>query len=343
VNRPTIRDVAARAGVSKSLVSRVLHESPLVSESRRAAVLRAVEELGYRPNAAARTLVRRRSNTIAVLVTDLHNLFLPEVVTGLDAVVERHGYTTLIVSGKHREQAEEEALQRVLELRVDGIVCVTARLGRAALLDAARSAALVNLTRTPELPRADSVVNDDRAGATLVVEHLAALGHRRIAMIGDTEERAGADRIRGYRETMTRLGLEREIEVAPGGFSESGGYRAAQSLLGRRARRATAIFLASDLAALGALDAAVDAGIDVPGELSVVGYDNTPFAALRHIGLSTVDQSGSEIGAVAADAVLTRIERPNRPARRIVIAPTLVVRGTSGPAKRRRGARSRQT
>jgi DNA-binding LacI/PurR family transcriptional regulator len=295
-------------------------------------VLRAIERLGYRPNAAARTLVRRRSNAIAVLVADLHNLFLPEVVNGLDAVMESRGYTTLVVTGKHRERAEEEALHRVLELRVDGIVCITARLGRDALLDAARSTALVNLTRTPELPRVDSVVNDDHAGATLVVEHLAALGHRRIAMIGDTEERAGADRIRGYRDAMIGLGLGAEMEVVPGGFSETGGYRAASQLLGRGSRGITAIFVASDLAALGVLDAAVDSGVDVPGELSVVGYDNTPFAALRHIALSTIDQAASEIGAVAADALLTRIERPDRRARRTVIRPTLVVRRTSGSA-----------
>jgi DNA-binding LacI/PurR family transcriptional regulator len=295
-------------------------------------VLRAIEELGYRPNAAARTLVRRRSNAVAVLVSDLHDLFLPEVVGGLDAILGTRGYTTLIVTGKRREQAEVQALHQILELRVDGIVCATAHLGRDALLDAARSTALVNLTRTPELPRVDSVVNDDHAGATLAVEHLAELGHRRIAMIGDTEERAGADRIRGYRETMIRLGLGAETEVASGGFTESGGYRAAKQLLGRRTREVTGIFVASDLAALGVLDAAADLGVDVPGELSVVGYDNTPLAAVRHIALSSIDQAASEIGALAADALLTRIERPDRRARRIVIPPTLVVRRTSGIA-----------
>jgi DNA-binding LacI/PurR family transcriptional regulator len=332
VNRPTIRDVAARAGVSKSLVSRVLHDSPLVSDERRIAVQRAIEELGYRPNAAARTLVRQRSSAIAVLVTDLHNLFLPDVITGLDDVVEQHGYTTVVVSGKHRERAEEEALHRLLELRVDGIVLATARLGREALRDAARSTPLVNLTRMPELPRVDSVVGDDRAGAALVVEHLAELGHRRIAMVADTEERAGADRIRGYRDEMRRRGLENEVDVVPGGFNESAGYRAARGLLDRRNRRATAIFVASDLAALGVLDAAVDAGVDVPGELSVVGYDNTPFAALRHIALTSVDQSASEIGAVAAGALLERIAQPGRRAQRIVIGPTLVARRTTASA-----------
>jgi DNA-binding LacI/PurR family transcriptional regulator len=331
-NRPTIKDVAARAGVSKSLVSRVLRDSPLVSEVKRAAVQRAIAELGYRPNAAARTLVRRRSGAIAVLVTDLHNLFLPEFMNGLEPLVEGEGYTTMVLSGKRREQAEETALHRVLELRVDGIVCATARLGRAALLDAARSTPLVNLTRTPELPRVDSVVNDDRAGATLAVEHLAELGHRRIAMIGDGDERAGADRIGGYRAAMHALGLGSDIDVVPGGFSETGGYGGARQLLERVAPRPTAIFVTSDLAALGVLDAAVDLDIDVPRDLSVVGYDNTPFAGLRHISLSTVDQAASDIGAMAADALLTRIEQPGRRARRIVVRPTLVARSTSGPA-----------
>jgi DNA-binding LacI/PurR family transcriptional regulator len=333
VNRPTIRDVAARAGVSKSLVSRVLHDSPLVSDARRTAVQRAIEELGYRPNAAARTLVRRRSNAIAVLVTDLHNLFLPDVISGLDATIESHGYTTMVVSGKHREQAEEEALHRLLELHVDGIVLASALLKRDALRDAARTTPIVSLTRVPELPRVDSVVGDDHAGATLVVDHLAGNGHRRIAMIADTEERAGADRIRGYRAAMTSLGLRDQIHIAPGGFSEIAGYRAARGLLDEPAnRRPTAIFVASDLAALGVLDAAVDAGVEVPSRLSVVGYDNTPFSALRHIALTTVDQAAQEIGARAASALLERIDRPTRRARRIVISPTLVPRRTSSAA-----------
>jgi DNA-binding LacI/PurR family transcriptional regulator len=332
MNSPTIKDVAARAGVSKSLVSRVLHDSPLVSEDRRALVLRAIDELGYRPNAAARTLVRRRSNAIAVLVTDLHNLFLPDVIAALDDGLQPRGYTTIVVSSTRREHAEKEALDRLLELQVDGIVCATAYLGRGALLEAARSTAVVNLTRTPALPRVDSVVNDNRAGAQLVVEHLAALGHRAIAMIGDTEERAGADRMRGYRDAMRTHGLGDHVRIMPGGFSETGGHRAARELLGRQRTRPTAIFVASDLAALGVLDAAGDLGLDVPSELSVVGYDNTALAELGYIDLSSVDQSAAELGAEAAKAVLERIAQPRRRARRIVIHPRLVARRTSAPA-----------
>jgi DNA-binding LacI/PurR family transcriptional regulator len=329
---PTIHDVAARAGVSKSLVSRVFRDSPRVSEASRAAVLRAARELGYRPNAAARTLVRRRSHAVGILVTDLRNLFLPELAAGLDPVLEEQGYTTFVVTGKHEQQTEEAALARLLELRVDGIVCATARLSRAALGEAARATAIVNLTRTPQVPRIDSVVGDDHRGATLAIEHLVALGHQKIAMIGDTEERAGADRIRGYRDAMRAADHSENIRVVPGGFTESGGYQAATALM-RRPDRPTALFVASDLAALGALDAALALGVRVPDELSVVGYDNTPIAALRHIGLSSVDQSAAGIGASAGGTLIHRLAEPERRARRIVIAPTLVPRATSGPAR----------
>ena len=176
MNRPTIRDVAARAGVSKSLVSRVLHDSPLVSETRRAAVLRAIEELGYRPNAAARTLVRRRSNAIAVLVSDLHNLFLPEVVTASTRSWRSPDTRRSSSPASTASRPRSTHCTGFSSSGSTGIVCATTRLGRDALLDAARSTALVNLTRTPELPRVDSVVNDDHAGATLAVEHLAGSG-----------------------------------------------------------------------------------------------------------------------------------------------------------------------
>ena len=136
---PTILDVAARAGVSKSSVSRVLRDSPLVSERSREAVLRAIDELGFQPNGAARTLVRRRSGVVGVLVTDFHNPWFQDVLDGIDAVVDTADYTPIVMSGKRKSRAEETALQRLGELRVDGIVCVSATLDRRALLGASRS------------------------------------------------------------------------------------------------------------------------------------------------------------------------------------------------------------
>lgn len=339
MKNPTIRDVAARAGVSKSSVSRVLQGSPLVSESSREAVLRAVEELGYRPNAAARTLVSRRSNAIGVLLTDLRNPFLMEIVDGIEPVAEKYGYTVLVVSGKRHSRAEASALHRLLELRVDGIICDTVKLDRQALLEATRATPIATLTRTPELPRVDSVVTDDRAGAALVVEHLAGLGHRHIAMVADMQERAGLDRVRGYKDTMTALGLADEIHVVPGDFTEEGGHRGAKQLFQENAA-VSAIFAANDFSALGVLDAAAAAGLDVPGEISVVGYDDIAIAALPQIALTTVHQPAGRIGEAAISAVLARIEQPDRPARRIVMEPRLVERATTGPPSKTPAARA---
>lgn len=338
MSAPTILDVAARAGVSKSSVSRVLLNSPLVSDKTRDAVLRAIEELGFRPNSAARTLVRRRSSAIGVLVTDFHNPFFQDVLDGIDAVAGPSNYTPIVVSGKRMEKAEEGALNRLIELQVDGIVCVTAALQQRVLQEAARMTPLVTLTRTPELPRVDSVVNDNHRGAALVVQHLVGLGHRKIAMVADEQELAGADRIRGYREAMGQAGLSGQVRVAPGGFTEAGGYAGAKQLL-ESYPEVTAIFAANDLSALGVLNAAVELGLEVPGDLSVVGYDNTSMAALRRIDLTTIDQSAKTIGERATRALVERIENPGRPARRIVIPPVLVPRSTTGqPRKRVRGA-----
>jgi DNA-binding LacI/PurR family transcriptional regulator len=334
MSQPTIKDVAARAGISTSTVSRAMRGAPRISAETREAVFRAMEELGYRPNAAARTLAHRRSHTIGVLVTDLHSHFYPEVLDGIESVAEEHGYTVVIMSGKRRAAAEQAALSTLLELRVDGIVCVASKLGRESLLEASRATPLALLTPTPRLPRVDCVRNDDVAGAKLVVDHLTALGHRSIAMIDGTEELAGVERRRGYEEAMTAAGLASEILVVPGGYTESGGYDAARQLLAS-ADPPTAIFAANDDSALGVLNAVGEAGLEAPGDLSVVGYDNTTIAAVGHISLTTVHQPREEIGAATMRTLLQRIAQPKRPAQRIMIQPVLVSRSTSGPAPQR--------
>jgi DNA-binding LacI/PurR family transcriptional regulator len=332
VSSPTILDVAARAGVSKSSVSRVLRGSPLVSEQARAAVLSAIEELGYRPNAAARTLARRQSHSIGVLVSDLHNPFFPMVLDGIDAVAEDHEYTSLIVRGKRRSQTEEHALGRLLELQVDGIVAVTERLSRAALAEAARSTPLVTLTQTPRIPRVDTVVSDNREGAKLVIDHLVALGHTSIAMIADAREHAGAERIEGYKAAMNGHRLARQIRVTNAPPTERGGYDATRELLSD-AGTVTAIFAGNDLCAFGVLDALAEHGMQIPADMSVTGYDNTPVAAFKTIALTTVEQFAAEIGSEAMRSVLARIKRRDRPARHVMVPPRLIERATTGPPR----------
>jgi len=332
VSSPTILDVAARAGVSKSSVSRVLQGSPLVSGEARAAVLAAIEELGYRPNAAARTLARRQSHSIGVLVSDLHNPFFPMVLDGIDEVAEEHGYTSLVVRGKRRSQTEEHALGRLLELQVDGIVAVTERLSRPVIVEAARSVPLVTLTQTPRIPRVDTVVSDNREGARLVIDHMVELGHASIAMIADAGEHAGAERIEGYQAAMTGHRLASEVHVVNAPPTERGGYDATRDLLSQPSP-VTAIFAGNDLCAFGVLDALGERGLQVPLEVSVAGYDNTPVAAFRTIGLTTVEQFATEIGAEAMRSLQARIKRRDRPARHVLVPPRLIQRATTGPPR----------
>jgi DNA-binding LacI/PurR family transcriptional regulator len=290
-----------------------------------------VDELGYRPNAAARTLVRRRSGAIGVLVTNLENPFYADVLAGIDAVACTRDYTLLVLGGGRSAETDSSALEKLLELRVEGVVCAAANVPAKALAAAGRATPIVSLTRRPAVPRVDTVVNDDVAGARMVVEHLHSLGHRHIAMIDGTQERAGLDRRRGYEDAMTAAGLADGIHIVDGGYTEPGGHEATRRLLTARPRP-TAIFAATDLSALGALDALDGAGVRVPDEVSVVGYDNTWIAQLRRISLTTIEQPRQEIGTAAMQALLDRIDDPDRPARRMVIQPALVARMTSGPA-----------
>ncbi|CAA9521537.1 MAG: hypothetical protein AVDCRST_MAG79-231 [uncultured Thermoleophilia bacterium] len=326
--RPTILDVAARAGVSKSLVSRALRDAPTVSPARRAAVRQAAEELGYRPNAVARSLVQRRSHTVGVMVSDLHNLFFAEVLDGVEAVAAGHGYRVLIVTGNRDRAAEEQALETLLELRTDAVILASSRLSLRSVAAARQSVPVTLVARAARVAGVDTVTNDDGRGARLAVEHLASLGHRRIALVDGGSGPGSAARRRGYRAAMGALGLADEIGVAAGDFTDEGGYRGARSLL-TGSSRPTAICAGNDLAATGVLTALAEAGLRVPADVSLVGYDNTALAALRHVSLTTIHQPRTEMGEAAMRAALRRLDGGAGRARRLVLQPSLVQRATT--------------
>jgi DNA-binding LacI/PurR family transcriptional regulator len=307
-----------------------------VSPASRAAVFAAAEELGYRANAAARNLVQRRSYNVGVMVSDLHNIFFAEVLDGLYAAAAERGYRTLITTGNRDPQAEERALEQLLELRADGVVLAGARLPAEVVRAAARTVPIALVGSDLQLGGVDVVVDDDFRGAVLAVEHLAGLGHRDIALI-DGGQGAGANERRdGYRAAMRDAGLLRHIHIEPGDFTEGGGYEGARRLLSR-SRRPTAIFASNDQSAVGALDAINEAGLRVPQDVSLMGYDNTALAALRHISLTTIHQPRNQIGVMAMTAVVRRIEHPGSPARRHVLAPKLIIRDTTASPLARAG------
>ncbi len=325
---PTILDVAERAGVSKSLVSRVLRGGERVSRLRQQAVLEAVAALGYRPNAAARSLVQRRTYNIGVVLSDLHNLFFAEVMDGIQEAAQDSGYLTLVTTGNRTRNGEERALEQLLALRVEGIVLAGSILPEEVLAQAAQEVPVAVVSRPLAVAGVDVVVSDDIGGAGLAVEYLAGLGHRRIALIDGGEGAGAHERREGYLAAMARLGLAEHARVAAGDFTEGGGHRGARLLLSSGARP-TAILAANDLAAIGALNAIEEVTLRVPDDISLVGYDNTALASLRHLSLTTVHQPRREMGRAAMEAVAARIRDPELPVRQIALAPELVVRATT--------------
>ncbi|NUP15693.1 MAG: LacI family DNA-binding transcriptional regulator [Streptomyces sp.] len=328
---PTIRDVADRAGVSKSLVSLVLRGSEQVRPEKREAVLRAVRELGYRPNAAARSLSEQRTRTVGVLLNDLRNPWFVDMLDGLNSLLHANGLHMLLADARLNRRTGQDPASPLLDLRVDGLVVVGTLPEPAALGTVAeRVPVVVAGAREPELPGVDVVANDDEQGASLVTEHLIALGHRRIAHIAGYGAVAELRR-RSFEATMRTHGLADEAVVEASDMTEEGGFRTAVRLLGRPDRRPTALFAVNDITAIGALSAAEELGLRVPADLSLIGYDNTSIARLRHVWLTTVDNASDEVGRRAARCLLDRFEGAAGEGRVHLTAPTLEVRGTTGP------------
>ncbi|GKQ38830.1 LacI family DNA-binding transcriptional regulator [Streptomyces sp. A012304] len=327
---PTIRDVADRAGVSKSLVSLVLRGSDQVRAEKREAVLRAVRELGYRPNAAARSLSEQRTRTIGVLLNDLRNPWYVDLLDGLNSLLHASGLHMLLADARLNRRVGHDLAGPFLDLQADGLV-VVGTLPDLTALDAvaARMPVVVAAAREPVPAGVDVVANDDERGARLVTEHLVGLGHRRIAHLAGYGAVAELRR-RSFETTARAHGLADGALVEPCDMTEEGGYRATVRLLARP-DRPTAIFAVNDIACVGALSAAGELGLAVPRDLSVVGYDNTSISRLRHLWLTTVDHAGHEVGRRAARCLLDRLERPGAAGRVHLAAPTLEVRGTTGP------------
>lgn len=330
-SRPTILDVASRAGVSKSLVSLALSGSPKVSARSQQKIEKAASELGYRPNAAARSLAIKKSRTLGVLVLDLHNPVFAEILDGVQTEVRQHGFTTMLVSGGEDPALEREEIETLQQFQIDGLILISHRLSSTMLAEIAAEVPTVTVTRDDiALPRMDMVCNDDVAGAQLAVDHLVGLGHQRIVCLSGGDNPVSHARAGGYLDAMTKHGLADYAQIVAGGLTDTAGYRAATEAL---SLNPTAFFVANDIGAMGAIAAIEEAGGDVPGDISVIGYDGIRLAGLRSVNLTTVAQPLAELGQLAARRLLERLEDPTRVAHHDQVASRLVVRGTTGPVR----------
>jgi DNA-binding LacI/PurR family transcriptional regulator len=326
-----MEDVAREAGVSRALVSLVMREQPNVSSERRTRVLEAAARLGYRPNAMARSLASRSSRTIGVVLDDLVNPFFAEIASGVEELASELGYGLLLGTGGRQPRRERSALSALLEYRVDGLIMVSPRMPAPSIVAAAAEAPLVLVGRSVRGANADCVLIDEGHGTELVLDHLLGLGHERIAHVDGGRAPGGPQRRAAYIRGMRARRLGRFIQVIPGDFTEDAGTAAAASLLAS-GDLPTAVFAANDLVAAGLLSGLDSAGVDVPGQISIVGYDNISIAHLAHVSLTTIDQPRISMGRLALQLLLDRREN-RRPNVTRLIEPTLVARSTTGPPR----------
>jgi LacI family transcriptional regulator len=335
----TVRDVARLAKVHPGTVSRALNEQTraLVNPATVERVVRAADELGYRPNRIARGLKTNRSHTIGVLIPDITNPLFPPILRGIEDRLDEAGYTSLIVNTDNDPERERTYLEAMRARQVDGFISATARLDRELLGDlSAAGTPLVLVNRSLGDGSVPAVTVDDRQGVGLAVAHVLELGHERIGHVaGPQNLSTGRRRHVGFVEAMRAAGLE-----VPGEhvrfteyFTEEEGSRACAGMLDA-APELTAIVAANDLLAIGCYDALEARGLRCPRDMSVVGFNDMPFLDHLRPPLTSVRVPQREVGQVAADLLLEKLSDGSATGREILLEPTLVVRGSTAPPRR---------
>lgn len=322
---PTIIDVAREAGVSKSLVSRVFRDSPHVSAANRDLVLAAATELGYRPNASAQSLVLRSSGLIGVLLPNMTNPFFAEVVDGLESAARQVRLRVTLGINHYDPQRLADSVESMLQMRVECLVISEYGFDSEAVRLAAADVPTVFIGEAGSDVGAIDVINgDDAEGARLAVRHLLDLGHRRIAHVTMRPRVPLKARSQGYVDTMREAGLEDAIYLVDTGETYRAGREAADQLL-RRPSPPSAVFAVSDVVAIGIMSRLAEIGVRVPEDVAVVGYDNTELAAMWSPSLSSVQQSGSDMGQLAVQLIKAHPSGRSRPGINL-LPPSLVVR-----------------
>lgn len=325
----TIKDVAKRANVSIATVSRVINGLGGVRPQTEKRILNAIEELNYSPNNLARSMVRRRTQTIGVIVPDIANPFFPEVIKGIEMRAREHGFTTILSNTNESVEEEFRILNALRERRVDGLIVTTANEHTSPLLEmSSEEIPVVLLDRYMEGCSYDGVLIDNVTGSYSAVRHLIDEGHHRIGLIaGPSDVTPGRERTKGYEKALRDYGIQIEKDyMMEGDFREESGYRCGARLLSMN-QPPTAIFSSNNLMTLGLMKCIRDKGIKLGKEITVVGFDDLDIASFIEPPLTVVSRPMRKMGEIAAELLIERIEgiEIEQP-RKIVLVPQLLVR-----------------
>ncbi|MBC2642591.1 LacI family DNA-binding transcriptional regulator [Rhodococcus wratislaviensis] len=319
-------DVARAAGVSTALVSIVMRGVPGASEATRRRVLEIADDMGYVPDRRAQKL-RQASSRLLGVVFELQQPFHGDLVEQIYAAAARRGYDVML-SAVAPSRAEQVAVQALMRERCEAAILLGSRFDADALGELADRVPALVVARSSGLPGVGAVRGDDVTGITLAVDHLAELGHRRIAHIDGADAPGGSDRRAGFLAAMGRHGLSETATVVTGGPTETEGAQGMQELL-EMTDPPTAVVAFNDRCATGVLDLLVRRGLDVPADISVVGYDDSRLARIPHVQMTTISQDATQMADAAVDGALAQIA--GHEAVDLVLAPRLIRRSTTGP------------
>jgi LacI family transcriptional regulator len=337
----TIYDVAKKAGVGIGTVSRVINNSPQISPITREKVLKIIKKLNYQPSVMAQSFARKKSNSIACVVPRFTGYFYFEVLNGIQQALGNHGYDLILYNIDKLEKKEEILKRTIRERKVDGVLLISMPI----------SDKLVSRFRESQLPiviidsyhdALDSITVENKQGAFVATEHLIQLGHQRIGMInGNPSSVPAANRLQGFKAALDKhniichenliinVGLNGDPEVRYNdGFNKKAGYKAMHQLLALKHDRPTAVFIASDIQATGAIKAIQEHGLKIPADITLIGFDDIELS--EYLGLTTVHQPMYEMGKLAVDRLMAKMSDKNTPSEKTVFPTKLVIRETSG-------------
>ncbi|MGE8365056.1 LacI family DNA-binding transcriptional regulator [Cupriavidus sp.] len=334
--RITLKDLAAKADVHYSTVSRVMNAATrhLVADEVAERILRMADELGFRPNRIAAGLRTKRSGLIGVVLPDIANPVFPPILAGLEGVLASHGYVPIVVNVGADKARQRFVIDQMMGRQVDGLILATAE-REDAVLDycVKQNIPVVMVNRGEDLGRVPCVVSDNMVGMRLAVDHLVALGHRRIGHIaGPDSLSTGHERKLGFIEAVRKHKLRKDewMIVEAANYGREAGLEACRALVGQFPAL-TAIAAGNDLVALGCYDHFREAGIACPGRISVVGHNDMPFVDALTPPLTTIRIAVHEMGAKAATLLLARIDGAGTEPASVVLCPELIVRGSTAP------------